>query len=109
MWQFTSPEIIFGDDALNWLSDLGGTRALIVTDHTLVNLGILQRVLDQLAINNIASDYFADIEPEPPIQTDERAKQAIRNFEPELVIALGGGSVLDVAKVAWFMFELPDI
>jgi alcohol dehydrogenase class IV len=109
MWQFTSPEIVFGDDALNWLSDLEGSKAFIVTDRTLVKLGILQRVLDQLAYNNIDYEYFADVEPEPSIQTAEQVKQAIMNYRPEMVIALGGGSVLDVAKVAWFMFELPDI
>lgn len=109
MWQFTSPEIIFGDDALSWLSELEGSKAFIVTDRTLVKLGILQRVLDLLAGNNISYDYFADVEPEPSIQTAERAKQAIRKYQPEMVIALGGGSVLDVTKVAWFMYELPDI
>jgi len=109
MWDFTSPDIVYGEDALSRLADTPGSRAFILTDKTLVELGYLRQVEEYLSENEIAIRSFSEIEPEPSIDTVQLARQAIVDFAPDIVIALGGGSVMDVAKVAWLMYEQPDI
>lgn len=108
MWQFSSPEIIFGEDSLSRLADIHARRVVVVTDSTMVELGHYQTVVDQLAAD-IALKIFAGVEPEPSVQTTYQAHQILDEFQPDHVIALGGGSVLDVAKVAWFLYEHPDV
>ena len=103
MWQFSSPEIVFGEDALSRLAEYQGRRVVIVTDNTLVEAGFDQLILEWLAPAGVKYEIFSDVEPEPSIQTMERARRLIDQVNPEIVIALGGGSVLDVAKVAWFL------
>lgn len=109
MWQFSSPEIVFGEGALSRLADLQARRVVIVTDRTLVEAGTVGLLLDQLAPAEVKYELFCDVEPEPAVQTMERARQVIDRVNPDNVIALGGGSVLDVAKVAWFMHEHPQV
>lgn len=109
MWQFSSPEIIYGEDALSRLADFQGERTVIVTDKTLVEAGLASLVLEHVALADEDYHFFDDVEPEPSVQTVERARQMIDGVDPEYVIALGGGSVLDVAKVAWFLHEHPEL
>ncbi len=109
MWDFTSPDIVYGEDALSRLADVPGFRAFILTDVTLVELGYLRLVEEYLSVNEIATRSFSQIEPEPSIDTVQLARQAIIDFAPDIVIALGGGSVMDVAKVSWLMYEQPGI
>ena len=109
MWQFSSPEIVFGEDSLSRLAELQARRVVIITDRTLVKAGFVDLLLDQLTSAEVASELFSAVEPEPSIQTMEGARQVIDRFQPDCVIALGGGSVLDVAKVAWFMNEHPQV
>jgi alcohol dehydrogenase class IV len=109
MWQFSSPEIVFGEEALSRLADLHARRVVIITDRTMVKAGFVDLLLDQLAPADVEDELFSDVEPEPSIQTMERARQVIERVQPDYVIALGGGSVLDVAKVAWFMNEHPQV
>jgi alcohol dehydrogenase class IV len=109
MWIFSSPEVVFGEDALSRLADLKGTRAYIVTDANMVTLGFVGRVQEQLASAGIESDAFAEVEPDPSIQTVERCITGLTAFGPDVVIGLGGGSCLDAAKTAWFRYERPDV
>ena len=109
MWQFSSPEIVFGQDALDRLSDIGGSKAFIISDGTILQLGYVKLLQDRLADTGITGAVFAEVEPEPSIQTVERVNDAINQYDPDLVVALGGGSVLDIAKVAWFMYEQPEL
>jgi alcohol dehydrogenase class IV len=109
MWIFTTPEVVFGEDALSRLGDLKGTRAYIVTDANMVSLGFVGRVQALLASAGIESDTFAEVEPDPSIQTVERCITGLSEFGPDLVIGLGGGSCLDAAKTAWFRYERPDV
>ncbi|UCG25140.1 MAG: iron-containing alcohol dehydrogenase [Chloroflexota bacterium] len=109
MWQFSSPEIVFGDEALSRLADLQARRVAIITDRTLVEAGLVDLLLEHLTPAEVESELFCDVESEPSIQTMERARQIIGRVQPDYVIALGGGSVLDVAKVAWFMNEHPQV
>ncbi|MCI0394637.1 MAG: iron-containing alcohol dehydrogenase [Chloroflexi bacterium] len=109
MWQFQSPEIIFGEDALSWLDSLQGRRAYLITDANMVRLGFAQRIQDQLAAAGLESRVFGEVEPDPSIQTVRRATSALLDYEPDVVIGLGGGSCLDAAKAAWFLYERPDV
>lgn len=109
MWFFNSPEIVFGEDALSYLEQLQGKRALIVTDPTLHKLGFTSRVEGPLHAAQIATQVFAEVEPEPSIQTAQRGAAIAAAFEPDWIIGLGGGSAIDAAKAIQALYERPDL
>lgn len=82
------------------LTSLGGTKALIVTDHVLEQVGILGVVVDFIKQSNIEADVFMDISPEPHIADFRKVQAQMRQGRYDVVIGIGGGSSLDVAKVA---------
>lgn len=108
MWYFHSPRIVFGEDALNHLDELVGQRAFIVTDPNVAGLGFIERVQDHLQTAAIESAVFAEIEPEPSLQTVRRCAAAMAEYAPDWIIGLGGGSSIDGAKAAWLLYERPD-
>ncbi len=92
------------------LGDLEGRkRAFIVTDRFLYSNGILDDLLHKLDSMGIAFDVFADIEPDPTIQLARRGLERINSFQPDVLIAVGGGSPIDAAKIIWLMYEHPEI
>lgn len=109
MWFFNSPQIVFGEDALSWLSQINGTRAFIVTDQKIHSLGFVDRVQAQLEIAGIASTVFDQVEPDPCLDTVAQCAQEMTAYGPDWIIALGGGSSMDAAKAAWFLYERPDV
>jgi alcohol dehydrogenase class IV len=108
MWYFRSPEIVFGDDALARLEELRGRQACIVTDANLQRLGIVARVQQRLSVAGIPSAVFAEVEPDPCLQTVRAAARVMTDCQPDWIIGLGGGSCLDVAKAAWLLYERPE-
>jgi alcohol dehydrogenase class IV len=109
MWYFNSPRIVFGEDALTHLAELKGRQAFIVTDATMHKLGFTDKVAQTLAQANIPCAVFAEVEPEPSLQTVRRAAEAMHASPPDWVIGLGGGSAIDAAKAAWLIYERPDL
>ncbi len=109
MWFFNSPEIIFGEDALSYLEELQGRRAFIVTDENIVRLGFTQEVQKRLQRAGVESTVFAEVEPEPSLQTVRRGAEAMAAYEPDWIIGLGGGSCMDAAKAMWILYERPDM
>jgi len=109
MWYFRSPEIVFGDDALSKLETLPGKQAFIVTDGNMLKLGYVERVQQRLASAGLPSAVFAEVEPDPCLQTVQRAAQAMTECQPDWIIGLGGGSCLDAAKAAWLLYECPEV
>lgn len=109
MWFFNAPEIVFGEDALSYLQQIQGKRAFIVTDPTLLSLGFPQQVQEQLAAAGIESRVFAEVEPEPSLQTVRRGAEAMRTYEPDWIVGLGGGSCMDAAKAMWILYEHPEM
>lgn len=109
MWFFLSPKIVFGEDALQELSQIQGKKAFIVTDRVLVDLGFSELVIRQLTDAGIETDLFSDVEPDPELATVYRCAARIETFAPDWIIGLGGGSCLDAAKAAWFIYECPGI
>lgn len=109
MWYFKSPEVVFGEDALSHLHHILGSRAFIITDATLAQMGVAQRIEDILHEVGFETAVFAEVEPEPSLQTVRRAVEQVSAFQPDWVIGLGGGSPMDAAKAVWALYERPDL
>jgi alcohol dehydrogenase class IV len=109
MWYFVSPEIVFGEGALDALDELEGRRALIVTDATLVQLGLVDRVRAHLDKAGIEAHVFDAVEPDPSVRTVRQGVEVPREVEPDWIIGLGGGSPMDAAKAIWVLYERPDL
>ena len=109
MWHFVSPKIVFGEGSLDELDELRGKRALIITDVTLVELGLVERVKAHLDRADIEAHIFDAVEPDPSVQTVLRGVEAAQEIEPNWIIGLGGGSPMDAAKAIWVLYERPDL
>ncbi len=109
MWYFNSPQIVFGEGSLSHLETLVGKRAFVVSDETLVRLGIARRVVQALASTGMQVEVFSAVEPDPSLDTVRRGAKAMQKFKPDWIIALGGGSVMDAAKAMWVLYERPDL
>lgn len=109
MWFFNSPQVVFGEGALSFLAQIHGTRAYIITDAQMVKLGFVDRVKEQLAQANIETRVFAEVEAEPSLDTVRRGAARLREYEPDWVVGLGGGSPMDAAKAMWALYERPDL
>ncbi len=114
MWHFVSPQIVFGEGALDALDELprwGHTqgRALIVTDATLIELGLVDRVVSRLNSAGVDVHLFDAVEPEPSVQTVQQGAGMARDVAPDWIVGLGGGSSMDAAKAVWVLYERPDL
>ena len=109
MWFFTSPQIVYGEDALSYLEQIQGTKALIVTDPTLHQLGLTAKVEAPLHAAGMETAIFAEVEPEPSLQTVLRGAKVAQDYGPDLIIGLGGGSPMDAAKAIAVLYEDPEI
>lgn len=108
MWIFSSPKVVFGDDALEYLEHLQGRRAFFVTDANMLAFGFVARVQQRLTAARLDSAVFAEVEPNPSLQTVQRAARLMAEYQPDWIIGLGGGSAMDAAKAAWLLYECPD-
>lgn len=111
LWFRVPPKIYFKPGCLPVaLRELAGKkRAFLVTDKPLFELGVLQavtRVLDELQIK---WDVYHDVEPDPTLSNVNRGLEQLRQFQPDVIIAVGGGSPMDAAKVMWLMYEQPQV
>ncbi|MFA5065042.1 MAG: iron-containing alcohol dehydrogenase [Dehalococcoidia bacterium] len=95
---FGVPFTVFGDDSLQYLNTILGKRAFIVTDANIVKLGLHEMVIAELKAANIECKVFDGVEPDPSIQTVEKATAIAKDFKPDLFIGLGGGSSMDACK-----------
>ena len=109
MWYFVVPEVVFGQDALSHLAELKGKSAFIVTDKNIVSLGFVDKVKEQLSQAGIQATVFDEVEPDPSLQTVQKGVALINQYKPDLVVAVGGGSVMDAAKAMRVQYERPDI
>jgi alcohol dehydrogenase class IV len=109
MWYFHSPKIAFGEESLAALEELDSRRAFIVTDKIIVGLGFVDKVLERLDRIGCESGVFAQVEQDPSLEIVQACAIEMRAFSPDLVIGLGGGSCMDAAKAAWFLYERPDV
>lgn len=109
MWYFVAPQVVFGEDALSHLAELKGQSALIVTDKNIVKLGFVDRVKEHLARAGIQAVVFDDVEPDPSLDTVDKGVAVMNQYGPDVVVAVGGGSVMDAAKAMRVQYERPDM
>ncbi len=108
MWFFVSPFIIFGPDALEFLGNIKGDRCFIVTDKNLEELGYLKILTDKLDQIERKYEIYNEVKPNPQEEDVLKGKERCITYAPNLIIALGGGSVIDTAKAIWAMYEFPE-
>jgi alcohol dehydrogenase class IV len=109
MWTFSCPFIAYGDNALEYLGQISGEKAFIVTDKNIVKLGLVKRVTDQLDAKDITWQIFDEVEPEPSLLTIKKGGIAVNLYLPQWVIGVGGGSCMDAAKAIILMLARPDL
>jgi alcohol dehydrogenase class IV len=110
MWEFTSPRtIVFGEEALEYLKEIEGERAFIVSGKFVGRMGIADKVADYLKEAGMEVSIFKEVEPEPSVGTIVKGAKAMTEFRPDWIIGLGGGSSMDAAKAMWILYERPDM
>lgn len=95
--------------ALDELKELGRKKAMIVTDKVLYDLGFAEMVTDKLDSIGIVTKVFFDVAPDPTLATARKGAKEMESFGPDTIIALGGGSPMDAAKIMWTLYEHPEV
>lgn len=95
--------------ALEELKDMGKKKAFIVTDRVLFEMGYTNRVTEVLESNGIQFKIYSDVEPDPTLRCARAGAKEMLDFNPDVVISLGGGSAMDAAKIMWVMYEHPEV
>jgi alcohol dehydrogenase class IV len=106
-WNFISPRIVFGEGALDQLENVKAKKAFVVTDKTLVKLGYVETLKKHL--ERMAFTIFDKVEPGPSYETAEMGGESLAKDDFDLIIGLGGGSVMDTAKAIRVLYENPGI
>ncbi|WP_112179567.1 MULTISPECIES: bifunctional acetaldehyde-CoA/alcohol dehydrogenase [Paraliobacillus] len=110
-WFKVPPKIYFEKNSVQYLSKMPNiTKAFIVTDPMMVELGYVDKVLYYLRKRSdyVHCEIFSDVEPDPSKDTVMRGAAAMDTFQPDCIIALGGGSAMDAAKGMWLFHEHPE-
>ncbi|MFB6468341.1 bifunctional acetaldehyde-CoA/alcohol dehydrogenase [Cytobacillus sp. Hz8] len=110
-WFKLPPKIYFEKNAVQYLAKMPNiTKAVIVTDPGMVKLGYVDKILYYLRKrpDYVHCEIFSDVEPDPSTETVRRGAELMHQFQPDVIIALGGGSSMDAAKGMWLYYEHPD-
>ncbi|MEV4768640.1 bifunctional acetaldehyde-CoA/alcohol dehydrogenase [Micromonospora humida] len=111
-WFKVPSKIFFEANAIRYLAEMPDVhRVTVVTDATMTRLGFVDRInrVLQRRPERIALQIIDDVEPEPSVDTVDRGAALMRAFRPDTIVALGGGSAMDAAKVMWLRYEHPDV
>ena len=113
LW-FRAPEKVYFKKgcmpvALQELKDMGYKRVFIVTDEFLFKSGFSKLVSDRLNEMGIVNTTFSDVQPDPTLGSAQKGAAAMSSFQPDCIIALGGGSALDAGKIMWVLYEHPEV
>ncbi|WP_051859436.1 bifunctional acetaldehyde-CoA/alcohol dehydrogenase [Streptomyces xanthophaeus] len=111
-WFKVPPKIYFERNSIRYLGEMEGiSRVSIVTDKTMVALGFVQKVTDilQAREGSVAVQVIDSVEPNPELSTVQAGAALMREFRPDTIIGLGGGSPMDAAKIMWLMYERPEV
>lgn len=108
--RFTLPrDIYYGAGSLDELKNLKGKKAIVVTGGgSMKRFGFLDRVMENLKAAGIETSLFEGVEPDPSVDTVMKGAEAMRQFQPDWIVAIGGGSPIDAAKAMWAFYEYPD-
>ena len=110
MSRFTLPrDIYYGTGTLSQLKELEGRKAVMVLGgSSMKKFGFLGKALGYLEEAGIETRLFENVEPDPSVETVLRGAELMREFEPDLILSMGGGSPIDAAKAMWVFYEHPD-
>lgn len=108
--RFTLPrDVYYGKDALENLKDLTGKKAMLVLGGgSMKRFGFVDKVTEYLSEAGIEIQIFDGVEPDPSVETVMKGAAAMREFEPDWIVAMGGGSPIDAAKAMWAFYEYPE-
>jgi acetaldehyde dehydrogenase/alcohol dehydrogenase len=111
LWFRVPPKIFFKADCLPFaLAELRGRhKAFIVTDGPLFNLGIPETISNILKHLDIETEIFFEVLPDPDLTTIHKGVERMRSFQPDIIVAVGGGSPIDAAKFMWLLYEHPNV
>jgi acetaldehyde dehydrogenase/alcohol dehydrogenase len=111
-WFKVPRKIYFERNSIQYLQSCRDvSKVFIVTDNSMVKFGFLNKITEQLNLrrNEVSIQLFCDVEPDPDIATVRRGTEIMNSFNPDTIIALGGGSVMDAAKAMWLFYEHPEV
>lgn len=111
MKRFTLPrDLYYGKDSIEVLKTVKGKKAIVVVGGgSMKRLGFLQKVEDNLKEAGMEVELFENVEPDPSVETVMRGAEVMRKFEPDWIVAIGGGSPIDAAKAMWALYEYPEV
>lgn len=111
MYRFTLPRDLYhGEGALEALKTFKGKKAIVcVGGGSMKRFGFLDKAVSYLEEAGMEVQLFEGIEPDPSVETVMKGAQAMLEFEPDWIVAIGGGSPIDAAKAMWIKYEYPDI
>ncbi|WP_042457008.1 bifunctional acetaldehyde-CoA/alcohol dehydrogenase [Neobacillus dielmonensis] len=111
-WFKVPSKIYFEKNSIQYLAKMPKiSKAFIVTDPGMVKLGYVDKILYYLRKrpDYVHCEIFSDVEPDPSIETVAKGAEMMSRFQPDVIIALGGGSAMDAAKGMWLFYEYPDV
>lgn len=110
MARFTLPRDLYhGKGSLEELKNLSGKKAvLVVGGGSMKRFGFLDRAVEYLKEAGMEVELFENVEPDPSVETVMRGAKAMQEFEPDWIVAMGGGSPIDAAKAMWAFYEYPE-
>jgi acetaldehyde dehydrogenase/alcohol dehydrogenase len=114
-WFKVPSKIYFEPNSIRYLQDMRelDSRVVIVTDKVMNEIGVVQKIVDQLLArengDQIRYKVIDYVEPEPSVETVQKGAAEMREFQPDTIIAVGGGSPMDAAKIMWLLYEHPDL
>ena len=111
MARFTLPRDVYhGKGSLAELKNLGGKKAiLVVGGSSMKRQGFLDKAVNYLKEGGMEVELFEGVEPDPSVETVMRGAEAMRAFEPDWIVSMGGGSPIDAAKAMWAFYEYPEV
>jgi alcohol dehydrogenase class IV len=99
----------YGNGALEQLKNIKGKKAILVLGGgSMKKFGFVDKVVKYLTEAGIETKLFENVEPDPSVETVMKGAKAMQEFEPDWIIAMGGGSPIDAAKAMWVFYEYPD-
>lgn len=110
MARFTLPRDLYhGKGSLEELKNLTGKKAIVVVGGgSMKRFGFLDRAVGYLKEAGMEVELFENVEPDPSVETVMRGAEAMRKFEPDWIVSMGGGSPIDAAKAMWAFYEYPE-
>ena len=111
MARFTLPRDLYhGKGSIDELKNLKGTKAVVVVGGgSMKRFGFLDKAVDNLKAACMEVELIENVEPDPSVETVMRGAKVMQDFEPDWIVAMGGGSPIDAAKAMWTFYEYPDV